>query len=74
MAGAPTNPAWYHNLMANPETTIEVGGDVIDVRASEADPETRAPIWERQKVEAPQFAEYEAATERTIPVVIFERR
>jgi deazaflavin-dependent oxidoreductase (nitroreductase family) len=73
-AGAPENPAWFHNLVANPDTTIEVGAETVDVIAAVADPDVRDPIWERQKALAPQFAEYEAKTDRVIPVVVFSRR
>ncbi|MCL2731253.1 MAG: nitroreductase family deazaflavin-dependent oxidoreductase [Actinomycetia bacterium] len=73
-AGAPVHPAWYHNLVANPETTIEVGGSKIKVRARVADDAERDPIWEKQKVNAPQFAGYEekAAGVRKIPVVVLD--
>lgn len=71
-AGAPTNPAWYHNLLVHPETTIEVGADVIDVTARVAAPQERELIWKRQKENAPNFAEYEKKTDRQIPVVILE--
>ena len=74
MAGAPNNPAWYHNLVANPNTSIEVGSDTIDVTATVADRATRGPIWQRQKEQLPQFADYEAATERTIPVIVLSPR
>lgn len=74
MAGAPNNPAWYHNLVANPETIVEVGSDAIEVTATVADSASREPIWQRQKLEAPQFADYEAATDRTIPVAILNPR
>jgi deazaflavin-dependent oxidoreductase (nitroreductase family) len=71
-AGAPTNPAWYHNLVANPKATIEVGTEVIDVTARVARPDERETIWTRQKELAPNFAEYEKKTDRQIPVVILE--
>jgi deazaflavin-dependent oxidoreductase (nitroreductase family) len=71
-AGAPVNPAWYHNLLAHPQATIEVGTDVIDVTARVAAPEERELIWKRQKENAPNFAEYEKKTDRQIPVVILE--
>jgi deazaflavin-dependent oxidoreductase (nitroreductase family) len=70
--GAPTNPDWYHNLVANPDAEIEVGTERIPVRARVAPREERDPIWERQKVARPGFADYERATSRTIPVVILE--
>ncbi len=73
-AGAPDNPDWYYNLKANPATTIEVGTERIDVTAVEVTGEERDGIWERQKADAPQFAEYEAKTDRVIPVIRFKRR
>src|ERR1700760_926604 len=48
-AGAPVNPAWYHNLLANPETTIEIGAEKIKVKARVAEPAERDVIYERQK-------------------------
>lgn len=69
-AGAPTNPAWYHNLLANPKTTIEVGTDTIDVVASEATGEERDRLYSTQAEQRPQFAEYQANTDRVIPVVV----
>lgn len=73
-AGAPTNPAWYHNLKANPETTIEVGSDTIAVTAVEITGDERDRLFEAQKAAMPQFAEYEAKTDRTIPVIAFRER
>lgn len=71
-AGAPDNPAWYHNLVANPDATIEVGTDTVAVRARVAEGDERERIWTTQKERYPGFADYEAATTRTIPVVILE--
>jgi deazaflavin-dependent oxidoreductase (nitroreductase family) len=74
-AGAPVNPAWYHNLAASPETQIEVGDQTIKVRARTAEPAERDVIWERQKERAPQFAGYEekaAEHNRKIPVVVLD--
>ena len=73
-AGAPRHPEWLHNLRANPETSIEVGTATIDVTARLAEGDEREEIWNRQKQERPQFAEYEAKTDRKIPVIILERR
>ena len=70
--GAPENPGWYYNLIANPDAQVEVGTDEFAVHAHVATPEERGPIWERQKQLYPQFAEYEQKTTRTIPVVILE--
>ena len=73
-AGAPDNPDWYHNLMAHPATVIEVGSETIEVVAVEAVDDERTRIWEAQKVDAPQFADYDAKTDRTIPVIVLSRR
>ena len=72
-AGAPTHPAWYHNLLANPDVTVELGPDTVPMRARVADGEERERIWSRQKEIMPGFADYEANTTRVIPVVILER-
>jgi deazaflavin-dependent oxidoreductase (nitroreductase family) len=71
-AGAPENPAWYHNLQANPKATIEIGTETVPVIARVAGPEEREPIWARQKEASPGFADYEQKTTRQIPVVILE--
>jgi len=71
-AGAPTNPDWYHNLVANPDVTVEIGTETRRYRARTATAEEREPIWSTQKQRYPGFAEYEAKTSRQIPVVIFE--
>lgn len=72
--GADTNPAWYHNVLAFPETTVEVGSDTVPVRAREASGAEYAGIWDRQKESYPAFAEYERRTARDrIPVIILER-
>jgi deazaflavin-dependent oxidoreductase (nitroreductase family) len=71
--GAPTNPAWYHNLLANPDTTVEVGTERVPVRARVAGPDERERIWTAQKARVPQMAEYEQKTTRQIPVVLLER-
>jgi deazaflavin-dependent oxidoreductase (nitroreductase family) len=74
-AGAPTNPHWFHNLVANPEATIEVGADTVAVTARVTDGEERERIWSTQKVEAPEFAEYdESSRGRVMPVIVLERR
>ena len=72
-AGAPTNPAWYHNLVANPDTTVEVGTETVAVRARVARGEERERIWTAQKERVPQMAEYEKKTTRQIPVLVLER-
>ena len=71
--GADTNPGWFHNLVAKPDVSVEVGSDKIDVRARVTDGEERERIWERQKREFPQFAGYEQKTSRDqIPVIVLD--
>ena len=70
--GAPTNPAWYHNLISNPEARIEIGTETKRVTAHEVKGDEREPIWETQKQRYPGFADYERKTSRTIPVLILE--
>ncbi len=72
--GADTNPDWYYNVVAHPDTKVEVGTETVAVSARVASGEERTRIWERQKREWPQFAGYEAKTARAvIPVVVLER-
>ena len=72
--GAPTNPDWYHNLLANPKVSVEVGTDTFDVVAREATGEERDRIWTTQKERHQGFAEYEEKTKgiRDIPVIVLE--
>ena len=71
--GAPTHPAWYHNLRANPEVTVEVGAEKFRARASvPTDPERRR-LYDQHARPMPQFLEYEKKTTRKIPVVVLER-
>ena len=70
--GAPTSPDWYHNLVANPKVTVEVGTETLERTARVADGDERERIWTAQKQLMPGFAEYEANTTRQIPVVILE--
>jgi deazaflavin-dependent oxidoreductase (nitroreductase family) len=72
-AGAPTHPDWYHNLVANPDVTAEVGTDTVAMRARVAEGDERERVWSRQIQVMPGFAEYQANTSRTIPVVVLER-
>jgi deazaflavin-dependent oxidoreductase (nitroreductase family) len=73
--GAPTNPDWYHNLLANPEAMVEIGSKNYKVKAREALGEERERIWSKQKIDRPGFADYEQKTKgkRDIPVVILEK-
>jgi deazaflavin-dependent oxidoreductase (nitroreductase family) len=70
--GSATNPDWYHNLLANPQASVEVGTNRHRVRATVANPDERQRLWTLQKQEMPGFAEYERKTSRQIPVVILE--
>ena len=73
--GNPKHPAWYHNLIAHPDVTVEVGPDTYPAHARVAEGDERDRIWAEQVAAAPQFGEYEAKTEgREIPVVVLERR
>jgi deazaflavin-dependent oxidoreductase (nitroreductase family) len=71
--GAPTNPAWYHNLLANPGATVEVGPETLDVDAVVTSGEERERLFRRQSEHFPQFADYARKTTREIPVVALER-
>jgi deazaflavin-dependent oxidoreductase (nitroreductase family) len=70
--GAPDNPDWYHNLVAHPEVTIEVGDATETRKASVASGEERERLWTRQKELMPGFADYEAKTRREIPVIVLQ--
>lgn len=71
--GEPVNPQWYRNLLNSPDTTVEIGDQEIAVRARVAGAAERGPIWEKQKHDRPNFAEYEiTAAPREIPVIILD--
>jgi deazaflavin-dependent oxidoreductase (nitroreductase family) len=71
--GGPKDPQWYRNLIAHPDTVIEVGDGTVPVRARLAGPAERAPIWAKQKSDRANFAEYETnAAPREIPVIILD--
>jgi deazaflavin-dependent oxidoreductase (nitroreductase family) len=70
--GSPTNPDWYHNLVANPRAKVEVGTETFDVNARVARGEERERIWEEQKRLNPSFTNYEERTEREIPVIVLD--
>ncbi len=72
-AGADDNPDWFHNVRTNPDTKVEIGAKNKGVRARVAEGNEHDRIWEQQKKDFPQFAQYEAKTSRDrIPVVILE--
>jgi deazaflavin-dependent oxidoreductase (nitroreductase family) len=70
--GAPTHPAWFHNLVANPDAKIEVLGETIPVHARVAEGEEHQRLYDAQARVMPGFAEYQKKTTRKIPVVVFE--
>ena len=70
--GAPSNPDWFYNLIANPDVIAEIGADIRQFRARRATADERRQIWEKQKEQYPGFADYETQTDREIPFVILE--
>jgi deazaflavin-dependent oxidoreductase (nitroreductase family) len=72
-AGAPTNPAWYHNLIAHPTVTVEVGDETYQARAVPVTGEERDRLYAKQVSLYPGFGDYQAKTTRVIPVVALER-
>jgi deazaflavin-dependent oxidoreductase (nitroreductase family) len=73
--GHPTHPDWFHNLVANPEVSAEIGTDTIRARARVVEGSERERIWEQQKKDWTGFADYEVKTKgiRTIPVIVLEK-
>ena len=72
-AGAPTHPAWYHNLRAHPEATVEVGTERFRVKATVTTGEERQRLFDRQAAQMPIFVEYQHKTSRQIPVLVLTR-
>ncbi len=72
-AGAPTNPDWFHNLVANPDVTVEVGSDSYAAKAVVPTGAERDRLFDAQALLMPGFREYQNNTERIIPVVVLER-
>lgn len=71
--GAPTNPDWYRNLLANPRVTVEVGPERFEAKATVARGAERRRLYDLQATRMPAFKEYEMKTTREIPVVVLER-
>jgi deazaflavin-dependent oxidoreductase (nitroreductase family) len=67
--GAPAHPGWYHNLVANPDVTIEVGDATISVVATPLEGEEHDEKYAAQAQDYPNFGEYQKKTSRVIPVV-----
>jgi deazaflavin-dependent oxidoreductase (nitroreductase family) len=72
-AGASTHPAWYHNLVAYPQATVEVGTETFNVTAVVIMDGERDQLYARQVALSPGYAEYEAKTTRRIPAVALRR-
>jgi deazaflavin-dependent oxidoreductase (nitroreductase family) len=71
--GSPTHPDWYHNLVAHPTVTVELGAEKFEAQASPTTGTERDALYARQAELYPQFGEYQQRTTRIIPVVILER-
>lgn len=67
--GAPKSPSWYHNLVANPDVTIEVDGTVLEAKAAPAQGADRERLWDGHVKTLPYFADYPKKTGRVIPVI-----
>jgi deazaflavin-dependent oxidoreductase (nitroreductase family) len=74
LGGAPRNPHWFHNLVAHPDVTIEVGDDEIPVRARVPDGDERDRLYRAQADQISNFDDYQARTKRRIPVIVLEPR
>jgi deazaflavin-dependent oxidoreductase (nitroreductase family) len=72
-AGAPTSPDWYHNLVANPAVTVEVGSERYEATAVELTGAERDRLFAAQVANMPGFKNYQDATSRVIPVIALER-
>jgi deazaflavin-dependent oxidoreductase (nitroreductase family) len=72
--GAPRHPSWFENLAADPEATIEVKGEQIPVHATVAEGPERERLWSLMTEVWPPYDEYQARTDREIPVVVLSRR
>jgi len=71
--GSPTSPDWFHNLVANPDVTVELPNEKFEAHARVAEEPERERLFRAQAALMPNFAEYEKATTRKIPVVVLER-
>jgi deazaflavin-dependent oxidoreductase (nitroreductase family) len=72
--GAPSHPAWYHNIVAHPGVTVEVDGERFDATATVADGSERRRLYDQHAELHPSFTEYETRTERVIPVIVLQRK
>jgi F420H(2)-dependent quinone reductase len=73
--GAPTHPQWYHNLVANPdEVTVQDGPEPFAATVREVEGDEREAWWDRAVAVFPNYADYQRATDRRIPVLVATRR
>jgi deazaflavin-dependent oxidoreductase (nitroreductase family) len=72
-AGAPTNPSWYYNLVANPEVKVEVGTEEFEALATVTSEPERTELYDKMAALYPGFAEYREKTTRLIPVITLTR-
>jgi deazaflavin-dependent oxidoreductase (nitroreductase family) len=72
--GAPRHPAWYLNLMATPDATVEVGDRKLRVRAEEAGGEEKARLWQKMVEMYPNYDDYQKKTNREIPLLVLHPR
>lgn len=73
-AGADSHPDWYHNIVANPDISVEVGTEEFDVVATVTDEPERTELYEKMEAIAAGFTEYKNKTDRVIPVITLERK
>ncbi|MFF4218267.1 nitroreductase family deazaflavin-dependent oxidoreductase [Streptomyces nondiastaticus] len=73
LGGAPKNPVWYNNVVADPRVELRDGTEVWDMRAREVTGEEKAAWWERAVQAFPDYADYQEKTDRVIPVFVLER-
>ena len=74
MGGAPKNPVWFRNLVADPNVTIQDGPEPFDAVVREVDGDERAAWWDRSVAVYRSYADYQAKTTRVIPVFVATRR
>ncbi|HEV7811178.1 MAG TPA: nitroreductase family deazaflavin-dependent oxidoreductase [Candidatus Limnocylindrales bacterium] len=72
-SGAPTHPAWYHNVVANPDVTVEVDNEVFPGHVREITGAERDRLWNDHVRELPEFGEYPKITDRVIPILVVEK-
>jgi len=71
--GAARNPAWYLNLVADPEVLVQVGAEKFKARARTAERDEKPPLWQLMASIWPDYDNYQTKTDREIPVVILKR-